>query len=149
MDIPPEIEVEKERYHYYKCPLETPPPMPSHVFLHYMNCARTDQIQNSLGAPVIHKDAYFLNRLPKKVGCSIFLDSQSDQLFGWGVRILEGPNKVALSWMLVAGILISFITAVVYDVVGKTTEQGFAIGQWMMAVIASVMAALYFQWEAC
>jgi hypothetical protein len=145
MSIPPEEEVEEGRYHYYKCPLNNPPPMPANLFLHYMKCAANTP--SALKNPEAHKDAYFLNRLPKKLKRSIFSESDTAQPFGWGVRIMEGPNKVALSWMTVLGIILSFVTSVIYAVVAKTQEQGFGIGQWMMAVFTAVLAALYFQWE--
>lgn len=138
MEIPPESEVLAQRYHYYECPLPVKPPMPSHVFLHYMECARRNLND-------IHCGSIFLDRLPKKIGGSI-LSENVPHTFGWGVHIIEGPNKVALSWALVASIVASFVISVMYAVIAKTQEQGFGIGQWFMAVITAVMAALYFQW---
>ena len=29
----------------------------------------------------------------------------------------------------------------------ETQEQDFGIGQWMVAVLTAMLAALYFQWE--
>jgi len=112
--------------------------MPSHVFLHYMECAHR-KLNN------IHSASIFLNRLPKKIGSQV-LPRDESEAFGWGVHIIEGPNKVTLCWALVAGIVASFVVSVLYAVIAKTQEQGFGIGQWFMAVVTAVMAALYFQW---
>lgn len=126
---PPEAEVKAQRYHYYECPLASKPSMPSHLFLHYLNCAARaataaakSQYQKtnpssepesnpSPAPPIFHKSATFLNRLPKKTGCSIFHDphnsnnSDADQIYGWGIHIIEGSNKTAMGWTLVVGVI--------------------------------------------
>ena len=99
-------------------------------------------------APAVHKSSTFLNRLPKKIGCSIFaVGDEMDQIsYGWGVHIIEGPNKTAMGWTLVTGVLLSFVISVLYAMAAKSQEQGFGIGQRLIAVVATVMGALYFQW---
>jgi hypothetical protein len=42
---------------------------------------------------------------------------------------------------------VSFIVSVAYAVVMKTQEQGFGIGSWMVAVLTTSLAAVYFQFE--
>lgn len=71
--------------------------------------------------------------------------ASTDKLeFGWGIHIIEGPNKPLLA-ALVAGILVlSFLTSVVYDVCTKNADSGFAIGQWMVGMLSAVLAAVYF-----
>ena len=91
-------------------------------------------------------DTIFLERLPKKLDESILAGSNSSMRFGWGVHIIEGPNKVALSWTTFAGLALSFVVSALYAHFRHTQEQGFGIGQWMVAVIGAAMAALYFQW---
>ena len=103
-----------------------------------MECARRN-LNN------VHSANIFLNRLPKKIGNRIWSGNVFED-FGWGVHVIEGPNKVAFSWALVAGIVVGFVVSVLYAVIAKTQEQGFGIGQWFMAVVTAVMAALYFQW---
>jgi hypothetical protein len=144
--IPPEDEVKAERYHYEECPLIVQPPMDHRSFFHYMNKHKHGDLTNSAGM-LLHSDATFLNRLPKKVGASILGGQQSSLQFGWGVHIIEGPNKVALSWTTFAGLALSFAVSLLYCHFWHTQEQGFAIGQWMVAVLGAAMAALYFQWE--
>jgi len=71
-----------------------------------------------------------------------------EDAFGWGVHIVQGPNKPFLAWATVAIVLSSFVVAFVYNRVSKTRDSGFAVGQWMMAVGATSLAALYFHLEA-
>lgn len=73
-------------------------------------------------------------------------NNQLRVVFGWGVHIIEGPNKVALSWATFIGLCLSFVVSIFYSKLMNTQEQGFGIGQWMVAVLATGMAALYFQW---
>lgn len=143
--IPPEDEVKAERYHYWECPLKPQLPMDHRTFLHYMNTYKHGNTTDPRGITV-HRDATFLNRLPKKVGCSIFMNQQSSLEFGWGVHIIEGANKVALSWATFICLALSFVVSLLYCHFWHTQEQGFGIGQWMVAVLAAAMAALYFHW---
>jgi hypothetical protein len=143
--IPPEVEVKGGRYHYEECPLEVQPPMDHRTFLHCMVMHQHEDISR---APItVHKDATFLKRLPKKTGCSIFSETMSDLLFGWGVHILEGPNKVAICCIAFIGLSLSFLMSLTYAIAAQTQEQGFGIGQWMVAVLTTGLTALYFQWS--
>lgn len=143
--IPSEDEVKAKRYHYEECPLEVQPPMDHRTFFHYMQKHQHGDSNNPSGM-TFHGDAIFLQRLPKKVGSSVLVGQNCALPFGWGVHIIEGPNKVALSWTTFAGLFLSFVVSALYCHFWRTQEQGFAIGQWMVAVIAAGMAALYFQW---
>lgn len=151
MEIPPIAEVIAERYHYHECPLENLPPIPSNVFLHYLSCARK---KSWLGeVPGAHDETYFLDRLPKKVHYSIFdglatrgTSSASNSIaFGWGVHILEGPNHATLSLALGIGVMLSFVISLVVLGIAETQEQGFGIGQYLLALVTCVMGTLYFK----
>ena len=63
---------------------------------------------------------------------------------GWGVHIIEGPNRPLLAWLATAIIFLSFAVSLAYDVGFKTRESGFAIGQWMVAGLGTALTALYF-----
>jgi len=67
--------------------------------------------------------------------------------FGWGVHIIEGPNFVALSWVIFAGLLFSFFVSIAITMIAKTQEQGFGVGQWLVAVFMAALSAIYFQWS--
>jgi hypothetical protein len=45
---------------------------------------------------------------------------------------------------VVAILVLSFIVALSYDIGYKNQDSGFAIGQWMVAVLTTVLAAIYF-----
>jgi len=89
-----------------------------------------------------------VNRLPKKLGESLIGGLGVDELReGWGIHIMEGPNKAALCWALLAVLVASLAISVGYDVGIKAGESGFAIGQWMVAALSVALSALYFDLE--
>jgi hypothetical protein len=94
-----------------------------------------------------HQDNIYLRRLPKRLELSIYNEQYQDLIFGWGIHIIEGPNKLILSWSCFMVFLLSIVVSIVYTVAMKTAEQGFGIGQWMVASLGSAVTALYFQWE--
>jgi hypothetical protein len=94
-----------------------------------------------------HQDNIYLRRLPKRLEPSIYKEQCQDLVFGYGIHIIEGPDKVILSWTCFIVLLLSFVVSIVYAVGMKTAEQGFGIGQWMVACLGSAVTALYFQWE--
>lgn len=87
-------------------------------------------------------------RLPKKLGESLVRDIGVNELReGWGIQIIEGPNKVAISWAAMALIVLSFLVSLVYDLCMKGGDSGFAIGQWMVAGLAVGSSAVWFGLE--
>lgn len=86
-----------------------------------------------------------MKRLPKKLGSSIFLQRDPGSLnLGWGVHIIEGPNKPLIAWLGTVILIISFMVSIVYDLATKNKDSGFAIGQWIVAVLStSLMALIY------
>ena len=64
--------------------------------------------------------------------------------FGWGIHIIEGPNKPLLAWLATAILVLSFVVSLSYDIGYKNKESGFAIGQWMVAVLTTALTAIYF-----
>ena len=137
--IPPVEEVNKGRYHYFDCPLTIQPPMDYRTFLHYMT-------RHGLEGGKSYNDTKFLKRLPKKLETSILSEGGVSELpFGWGVHIIEGPNTALISWIVFAVLLLSFVVSVVFAKSANTQEQGFGIGQWLVAVLSAALAAAYFQ----
>lgn len=109
--------------------------MDKREFLHYFH-----QYANG------HKEAAYLDKFPKRLDPPL-CNPQSPDDHGWGTHIIEGPNRVVLTWCCVVVLLASFVVSVVYSMLMKTQEQGFGIGQWMVAVLTTMLAALYFQFE--
>lgn len=116
--------------------------MDHRTFLHYLSKHRHGNVKH-ISQHSLHQDAVFLQRLPKKVGTSI-LDHTSKLQFGRGVLIIEGPNKVGLSWATFIGLSLSLLVSLLYSHFWKTEEQGFGIGQWVVAVVGAGIMAVYF-----
>lgn len=58
-----------------------------------------------------------------------------------GIHIIEGPNIPILLWIATAVVALSFIVSLTYDIVLHDKDSGFAIGQWMLAVLSVGTAA--------
>ena len=125
--------------------------MPANIFLHFLHHARKDSWEG-------HDHDTWLQRLPKKLNTSILdevLKTQGSQaaaegddiVFGWGVHILEGPNHANLSLVLALGIAIAFLVSCLLVGVANTAEQGFGVGQFLIAVLGCGMMAGYFALE--
>jgi hypothetical protein len=135
-EIPPPKEVDENRYHYHECPLDPLPPIDRRTFFHYFyNHERHGSCQSRL----------FFDRMPKKLHSSIVKQSASNKLtLGWGVHIIEGPNKPLLSLCLCLVLVLSFVVSLAVTLAQKTQESGFGVGQWMVAMMSAALAAVYF-----
>ena len=141
LSIPPAVEVKEQRYHYYECPLDPLPPIDPGTFFHYLWDHASHPESSGNGG----FDTLFFNRLPKKLGESILKQTDPGKLqLGWGVHIIEGPNKPLLAWLATGILVLSFVISLTYDITYKNKESGFAIGQWLVAVLATALTALYF-----
>ena len=120
--------------------------MPVNVFLHYLHQARS-------GSEDDHPYDTWLKRLPKKLNESLLLASQKqtegvdhpDLVFGWGVHIIEGPSHFVLSMLLAGGVTVAFMVSGLVMGLARTQEQGFGVGSFFLAIVASIMAAIYFK----
>jgi hypothetical protein len=125
--------------------------MPANVFLHYLHCARW-AIWGE------HTETTWLNRLPKKLNTSLLMETlqsgqqnqgdetmDQDLAFGWGIHIIDGPNHGALGLVLAVGVAITFVVSGMVVGFAKTQEQGFGVGNFLLAILASAMVAVYFQ----
>ncbi|RYO66448.1 hypothetical protein AA0116_g2074 [Alternaria tenuissima] len=142
-EFPPQEELDEKRYHYL-CPRIR---MPVNVFLHYLHRARW----NIWGE---HMESIWLQRLPKKLDRNLIAEAQQakgnapaneDLAFGWGVHIIEGPNHAVLGLLLAIGVAVAFIVSGMIVGFAKTQEQGFGVGNFLLAILASTMTAVYFQ----
>jgi hypothetical protein len=71
--------------------------------------------------------------------------SAADKLeFGWGIHIIEGPNKPVLALLVAVIITLSFATSVTNHVYMHNTDSGFAIGQWIVGTLTTILAAIYY-----
>ncbi|SCV52652.1 uncharacterized protein FFB14_12715 [Fusarium fujikuroi] len=144
MEIPPAKEVDEGRYHYFECPMQPLPPMPDHIFLHYLEEAK--QKTGRQDNPAAHAEDIFLSRLPKKLGSSIFTSRSgltSGITYGWGVHIVERPSGWAKSML---GILSALICIAVFAIawICADFDKAIGIGQYITGVLAIINAAVYF-----
>ena len=75
-------------------------------------------------------------------------NGNAEDAFGYGVHIVMGPNKPMLAWATVVIVVLSFVVSLVYNQFSNARDSGFALGQWMMAVGGTSLAAVYFHLEA-
>lgn len=144
MEIPPPEEVDQGRYHYFKCPMQPLPPMPDHIFLHYLDRAR--RTTSSERNPQAHAEDIFLNRLPKKLCSSIFTagtGADATIFYGWGVHIVERPSALAQG---IVGIASALICVIAFGFTWAFVDLSIAIGIGQVAseVLALANAAIYF-----
>lgn len=140
---PTEEAIKNQLYLYQK------PCMPKEAFLHYLTSQKA------------HRQRRWLNQLPAKLKTSVHFvpvttsgQVQSGQAYvevvkeEWGVRIIEGPNRVAMFWtsMLVVAIAVA-VSAVYLKCSGGDVQGATGIGALIAALWAIVMPALYFKWS--
>ncbi|KAF2626859.1 hypothetical protein BU25DRAFT_73993 [Macroventuria anomochaeta] len=136
--LPSEEIIASKQYEYNLQP-PVPPPMDSRTFLHYFYKHNAHSQSTS---------AKYVSRLPKKLGDSLTRSLGVDELLeGWGIHIIEGPNKVAICWALMVVLVASFGVSIGYDLITQSGDSGFAIGQWMVAALTVGLSALYFSLE--
>lgn len=137
--LPPAVEVDEKRYHY-SGDLVGLEPMHRDFFLMYFRQ---------------HKDcdprgAIFLNRLPKKLGTSMTVLSHKNPHElepGWGIHIIEGPNKAAIAALYAGLYVLGLIFAVSYNACMGTSDSALTYGLWIATTLAWVALAFHFHFE--
>lgn len=136
--LPTEEVVAAKQYEFNLQP-PVPPPIDSRTFLHYF-WNHNKHVQST--------SARYVERLPKKLGESLVRSIGVDELKeGWGIHVVERPNKAVICWALVLVLLASFGVSVSYDLIMKQADGGFAIGQWMVAALSVMLTAVFFSLE--
>ncbi|KAH7073391.1 hypothetical protein FB567DRAFT_611662 [Paraphoma chrysanthemicola] len=139
LSLPPEDEVKRGAYHYHECPMDPLPPIDHRTFFHYF--WNHERHRNS-------KSTIFLERLPKKLNTTMREEQQLNKLnLGWGVHIIEGLNKEAITLCLFFILLLSFAVSVSFSVATHAQESGFGIGQWIVATLTVGLSAIYFHFS--
>lgn len=70
----------------------------------------------------------------------------TDDVVGWGVHIIEGPNKKAITWMCLLLLVFSVVVSLLYTSIKHDVASAFGIGAFLITAVTSVMTAFYFQW---
>ncbi|KAG4293513.1 serine/threonine protein kinase [Fusarium proliferatum] len=104
--VPPKTQLE---YDYDPKPLDFLPPMPAQVFLHYLEH----------GEEGWNKLRYlWLPKLPVRREKRVIEGHEAS--YGWGIHIIEGPNRWAIFAMLLATVFGSALAALLCIVFGNT-----------------------------
>lgn len=125
------------RYEYTPCPLTICRPTAA-VFLHYLK------------RPDCPTRRWF-QRVSKKLSPAVLNSYHNahpyEDVIGWGVQIIEGPNKKAISWMCLMLLGLSAVVSISYAQLRDDASSGFAIGAYLLTGGALVLSAFYFQWR--
>lgn len=105
-----------------------PPLMPPEVFIHYLEHGEGD-------LNPCHNE--WLGPLPKRLHDRV-IDSTSP-CFGYGIHIIEGPNREGIFWITICITTVVLLASVVWAILMKDVQGGFGLGAMM---IASYMALL-------
>lgn len=63
---------------------------------------------------------------------------------GYGIHIIQGPNKKLLSVAVFVILVVSFAASLAYSLATHAQESGFGIGQWIVAAMTAGLSAIYF-----
>lgn len=119
--LPPQIEVQKQNYHYAPCPADIQNPLLRYPYLH------------DLFEPGYHLDTFWTNRTPKKLKQALQYSNGGDPVIGWGVHIIEGPNWYALVVLAVLFVFATFILSLAYSLAGHDASSGFTMGSFFLS----------------
>jgi hypothetical protein len=137
--LPPPVEADEKRYHYSDYYAERLP-MHRDIFCQYYR-----QRQEC-----VSRSTFFLNRLPKKLGTSMTVLSQKNPRefeCGWGIHIIEGPNKAALATLASIFLILDIIFANSYNAYMGTSDPVLAHLLWIAVTLVVVLLAFHFHFE--
>ena len=109
--IPPS---DVQDYTYAPVPLKPLPPMPAEVFLHYFQYGDSHNV---------HKSSHWLQRLPKKLKARI-TDAPEVPVWGWGICIVEGPNRSVIFWITMVTTFASILAAILWSSLREDFQGG-------------------------
>ncbi|KAF4631776.1 hypothetical protein G7Y89_g6358 [Cudoniella acicularis] len=100
--IPPK---DADEYEYMPRPLVPLPPMPSEVFIHFLEHEDKDDLSltKSVWTPRLPR------RLHKRmIECEV-------PTYGWGIHVIEGPNRNAVFWIVIAMTFGSILAGILWS----------------------------------
>jgi hypothetical protein len=74
-----------------------------------------------------------LKKLPPAVLEAYRQAQPTEGVTGWGVHIIEGPNKKAITWLCLLLLGLSITVSVLYTCLKHDASSGFAIGVFLLA----------------
>jgi len=132
--IPSEDEMNEEGYSYFPCPLSPRIPVPPNIFLHHLQ------------SPKPHPRLTWYNRLPKKIDKSIHEINHS-LVIGWGVHIIEGPDKFAIYVTVFFLIILGGVFGIFWSIRKRDVQGGFGMGAWVMSILCALLMVVLAKWS--
>ncbi|KAL6693019.1 hypothetical protein J3F84DRAFT_82591 [Trichoderma pleuroticola] len=111
-----------------------PPPMPPEVFVHYLEHGDGDLSPNRYT---------WLPRLPKRRNHKVVDCGEATE--GWGIHVIEGPNRTAVFWIVMVTISISILASVLWTTLKGDIQGGMGLGALIVALPPAIMAAFLFR----
>lgn len=84
--------------------------------------------------------------MPKKLQESI-LKSSDPLPTGWGIHIIESPNKTAIFWLMTLNVCSRLLLSILWTKLKGDLKGAFAIGAWVISVPTVLMLAFVIKWS--
>jgi hypothetical protein len=109
--------------------------MPPEVFVHYL----LDHGEGDLNP--VRND--WLPRLPKRKETRVI--DCGEACFGWGIHVIEGPNRNVISWIMVVTISAGALTGVLWSALKNDVQGGTGMGALIVALPPAFLTAILFR----
>lgn len=114
-----------------------PQPMPPQVFIHYLLHGDGDLSPNR------HT---WLPRLPQRLNGKVLHCGEAAE--GWGIHVVEGPNRVAIFWVIILTALAGVLMSALWSSIRGDIQGGMGLGALIVALPSVLMTAFLFRLEA-
>jgi hypothetical protein len=108
--------------------------MPPEVFIHYLEHDEGD---------LSHARDTWINRLPKRLYRRVI--DGGEGTYGWGIHIIEGPNREIIFWLIMITIFGSLLASILWTVFHKDIQGGTGLGTMIVALPPAVLTAFLFR----
>lgn len=127
--IPPESE--KDEYEYSPMPADTIPPIGPKLLMHFFL-----HPDHAAVRPIL------LANIPKRKKDELVPCPVAGSSMGWGIDITTGVDQLKLFGICFVGTLVSTIFGIVWAIVRKDIQGGFAVSGFMLTVAVTMIGSL-------
>jgi hypothetical protein len=132
--VPPENNSE---YDFKPRPLAPLPPVPSEIFIHYI------QKHTKSNGDKFPRNPVWTPRLPTRkekrlIDCDL-------GTYGWGIYIKEGPNRLFVFWMVMVSVVCSVVLSLLWAGLKGDVQGASGLGTLILGVHSVVMVAFMFK----
>ncbi|KAL4956632.1 hypothetical protein BDW69DRAFT_181409 [Aspergillus filifer] len=124
-------------YEYIPKPLDPPLPMPPEIFIH--------NLEHDEGDLNLSRSNW-ISRLPKRLDQRIVEGDEG--IYGWGIHIIEGPNKVVIFWITIITVLATIVASSLWAALNNDMQGGTGLGTLMAALPPIILTAFLFRMGA-